>query len=194
MFYFSDNHISDDTLSTLEKTDLVEIVPSIGHRSKLWTAIKKINEGQIYVCFKCPNSFKTLNCLSSHLKSKHQVKGESEDYRCPHCSGHFQRRAYFNHFRNVFKFHPNLLQLNNLAIDSEVEYQGAYERVERDSNCLQKKSILSMPTKIMELELSISKLYACILESGKISMVASKKIISAVKESISKVIETCQPQ
>ncbi|OXA49832.1 hypothetical protein Fcan01_15443 [Folsomia candida] len=45
---FEANHINDDTLQQLTKEDLAIVIPSIGHRVKLWNAIQTVNSKSIY--------------------------------------------------------------------------------------------------------------------------------------------------
>ncbi|OXA55031.1 WD repeat, SAM and U-box domain-containing protein 1 [Folsomia candida] len=108
---FEENHITDDELLELSKEDLADLIPSIGHRSKLSKAIVK-------------------------LKSGKELEEKDDEFLSP----------------------PKL-----------EDFSG--------------------PESVIHFESCIAKLYASILESGKIPMVSCTKIMSVVKESIAEVIK-----
>lgn len=186
---FSENHITDDELLELSKEDLADLIPSIGHRSKLSKAIVKLKSGSIYVCFKCTDKFRNLRLLSLHLTKFHKLKLESE-YKCPHCNGSFARRAYLGHFANIFKLHSQLLSGVSLT-DCHTDLLNQEELEEKDDEFLSPPKLedFSGPESVIHFESCIAKLYASILESGKIPMVSCTKIMSVVKESIAEVIK-----
>ncbi len=99
-------------------TDLVMMIPALGPRRKLYNAIQSSKSGTVYICFVCKEGLNSFNSLFNHIKTRHRLNSNNT-YQCIHCESLFNKRSYYNHFRNIFKIHKNLL--NTLIVDNTEE-------------------------------------------------------------------------
>ncbi|ODN02959.1 Zinc finger and SCAN domain-containing protein 12 [Orchesella cincta] len=179
---FKENQITDICLDSLEKTDLVELVPAVGHRARIWTAMSKLKSGSVYVCFQCSERFTRLKDLSNHLTSKHRLTGNSE-YSCTLCQGLFNRKGYLQHMRNSFLLHKQL----EVNTPEETELPDLFNS---DKDFTQYEPDLSEPNneyeqpqefELKDVERNVMKLMCSIMKSGKVPISTADTIILTVK-------------
>jgi hypothetical protein len=71
----------DQSFFNITEADLVTIIPTLGPRRKLWSAIDKTKSGMIYVCFEYKEG---LHNLLNHFKISHRLNSSSSIYECIH--------------------------------------------------------------------------------------------------------------
>ncbi len=63
---------------------MAHLIPVLGDRATIWSAISKLRSGLVYSCFICKIGFGVLKLLSDHLKDFHKVSSSSS-HECVHC-------------------------------------------------------------------------------------------------------------
>jgi hypothetical protein len=163
---------------------LDQLIPVLGDRATIWSAISKLRSGLVYSCFICKSGFSVLKLLSDHLKDFHKVSSSSS-HECVHCGSFYERKQYLLHLRNVFKIHRQLLEDNNIDIvpfdtESVVSFLGQNNDIP-----LQNKELnLGQDDQSFQNELSeiITKLIAGILSSGKVPMSTKDNILELFRK------------
>ncbi len=158
---------------------------AVGDRVKIWEAIVKLKSGQVYKCFLCSQLFYTLQSFANHLSNFHNLQKDSQ-YTCMHCEGIFNRKSFMNHYRNIFKFHKNLLKHNLLTeVECEVVREAEATIVESSQEKINEQFKL---LNIIHLQKSLAKLVGSIYASGKIPMSTSDTILCNVKNLVKELV------
>lgn len=149
---------------------------------KFWGALVKLRSGQVYSCFICPQKFQLLKSYSNHLKLTHKLSGNSP-HCCHICGSWLERKQFLYHFRNIFKFHKQLL-LETSPIPMLGNMHDYGEVFHHDDNLVREAR-----TESPDLHKILAKLLAGILKSGKMPMSTKDEIFKNFKHFVHTILD-----
>ncbi|CAL8105707.1 unnamed protein product [Orchesella dallaii] len=179
---FKENEVNDISLESIDKEDIAQLVPVVGHRAMIWNALSKLKSGSVYVCFSCQKGFIRLKDLASHLTRDHNLTGGSE-YRCSTCQGLFNRKSFLQHLRNSYQVHRELewIQNDTTEADNQNQIEDIVFNETEDQD--------SFSQALEEIEKHIMGLMCSIMKSGKVPLSTADSIISKVKDVVKITVE-----
>lgn len=166
----------------MSRDDLSEIVPVLVYRLQILSAIDVLKSGKVFPCFKCELGFISFQKLLDHFKD-HSLAGNSI-YKCLHCDSQLDRKNYLRHMRNIYKFHPNILQKDRFVkVDQADNYHLTPEICSVNENIKNKNN-----DNIKDLKIIWSQILASILKSGKVPMSTCDNVFSNIKRFVNKLL------
>lgn len=169
----------------LSRDDLSEIVPVLGHRLQILSAIEALKSGKVFPCFKCRLGFVSFQKLLDHLKDIHRLAGNSI-YKCLHCDSQLDRKSYLRHMKNIYKLHPNVLKKYSFVNLDQVGELDPVSTTEIPS--LNESSKSKNTNDMKDLKIILSQILASILKSGKVPMSTCDHIFNNIKRFANKLL------